>query len=102
MGLAHDFGKYTSYFQKYLLSGESNPYKEHAFISGLWAPYLAAQEQAEPLEQLVAFMVVLWHHQDLGNLDRYLVSRREMEDKTSLDPDVSWRPEVSEKQVEDL
>lgn len=102
VGLAHDFGKYTSYFQKYLLSGESNPYKEHAFISGLWAAYLAAREQAEPLEQLVAFMAVLWHHQDLGNLDHYLVSRHEMEDRMSLDPDVSRRLEVLEKQVEDL
>ncbi|RDV83594.1 CRISPR-associated helicase Cas3' [Ammonifex thiophilus] len=102
VGLAHDFGKYTSYFQNYLLKGEVNPYKEHAFISGLWATYLAARQGAEPLEQLAAFMAVLWHHRDLDNLDRYLASRREMEDISRLDPDKYRRLEVVEKQVEDL
>jgi len=102
VGMAHDFGKYTSYFQDYLLSGEANPYKEHAFLSGLWAAYLVARQGAEPLEQLAAFMAVLWHHRDLDNLGRYLVSRREMEDISSLDPDKYRRLEVVEKQVEDL
>jgi len=102
VGLAHDFGKYTSYFQDYLSSGEANPYKEHAFLSSLWAAYLVARQGAEPLEQLAAFMAVLWHHRDLDNLDRYLVSRREMENISSLDPDKYRRLEVVEKQVEDL
>ncbi|MGQ9622933.1 MAG: CRISPR-associated helicase Cas3' [Candidatus Caldatribacteriaceae bacterium] len=102
VGLAHDFGKYTSYFQNYLLSGEANPYKEHAFISALWATHLAARQKAEPLEQLAAFMAVLWHHRDLDNLDRYLASPREIKDISSLDPDKYQRLEVVEKQVEDL
>lgn len=102
VGLTHDFAKYTSYFQNYLLTGQKNEYKGHAFLSALWAAFLAERQNLGPKERLVAFTSVLWHHCDLGLVDDYLVSRQELEDQLSLDPNKYRRIEITAKQVEDL
>ncbi|MEN3203774.1 MAG: CRISPR-associated helicase Cas3' [Atribacterota bacterium] len=103
VGLAHDFGKYTSYFQDYLITGKSNEYKEHAFLSALWAVYLGT-EQGLPCElRLASFLAVLWHHRDLGDPEKYVLPQRKIaEDWAFLEVEERRRLEVAQKQVEDL
>jgi CRISPR-associated endonuclease/helicase Cas3 len=70
--LIHDLGKYTSYFQNYLVQGNSSEFKSHAHISGCFARLLALNELShlpDPhLRQAWAFLAYLcvrFHH---GNL----------------------------------
>lgn len=103
VGLAHDFGKYTSYFQDYLLTGKSNEYKEHAFLSALWTVHLEAQRGFLPELRFLSFLAVLWHHRDLGDPEKYVLPRREIEsDWSFLEVEDRRRLEVAQAQVEDL
>lgn len=103
-GFSHDFGKYTTYFQDYLLRERANPYKEHAFISALWGAFLTYKEGLPESDELSVFMAILWHHRDLGDIEEYLVSPLEMKDyyEKVLDPNKSRRLEIIERQIEDL
>ncbi|NLK44781.1 MAG: CRISPR-associated helicase/endonuclease Cas3, partial [Tissierellia bacterium] len=39
--LSHDFGKYTTYFQKYLINKNKSEYANHGFISAIFGAYLS-------------------------------------------------------------
>lgn len=69
----HDFGKYTTYFQKYLFSGEKSRYANHGFISALFAAYcmfnIIGEDNYLPL---IAYSCVLHHHGSLENLSNDL------------------------------
>lgn len=48
VGVSHDFGKYTTYFQDYLLTGKSKSNLEwHGFISAVFAAYLMENIKSE-------------------------------------------------------
>lgn len=103
VGLAHDFGKYTSYFQDYLITGVSNNYKEHAFLSALWAVHLGAKQGFSHELRLLSFLAVLWHHRDLGDPEKYILPQRKIEeDWAFLEVEDRRRLEVAQTQVEDL
>ena len=55
IGVGHDFGKYTTYFQKYLLTGrKSGDLQQHGFISGLWVSYqMFKLLESDPTAQVV-------------------------------------------------
>ncbi|NHM26260.1 CRISPR-associated helicase Cas3' [Desulfofundulus sp. TPOSR] len=103
-GLAHDFGKYTSYFQRYLRQGRGGPAKQHAFISGLWAAHLAARLDLPVSLRLAVFLAVIRHHQGLATPDEFLVPARDLSLPSwdTLDPAVSGRLRVVKDQVADL
>lgn len=103
-GLAHDFGKYTGYFQEYLRTGRSGPEKQHAFISGLWVNHLAARVELPFFQRLALFMAVIRHHQELRDPEEFLVSARELAEPSwdALHPNVSERLRLVVKQTEDL
>ncbi|NLW22522.1 MAG: CRISPR-associated helicase Cas3' [Tissierellia bacterium] len=82
IGYCHDFGKYTSYFQKYLLEEKRRPpYHYHSYISSLWTYYILEKEKANILNNsvmnsdwarfssLLGHLVVFFHHDELGSLD---------------------------------
>jgi len=102
-GLAHDFGKYTSFFQRYLRSGRGGPEKQHAFLSGLWAARLAeVGGLADPL-RLALFLAVVRHHRGLADLESCLISNRQLaRDWAELEPDAAQRLRLVGVQVEDL
>lgn len=107
VGLAHDFGKYTSYFQNYLITGVSNNYKEHAFLSALWAVHLGAKQGFSHELGLLSFLAILWHHRDLGDPEKYILPQRNIlpqreEDWAFLEVEDRHRLEVAQIQVEDL
>lgn len=103
VGLAHDFGKYTSYFQDYLVTGKSNEYKEHAFLSALWAVHLETAGGFPHELRFLSFLAVLWHHRDLGDPEKYVLPQRKIAgDWAFLEVEERRRLEVAQKQVEDL
>lgn len=102
-GLAHDFGKYTGYFQEYLQMGRGGPEKQHAFLSGLWAAYLAKHLSFPPEQQLALFLAVARHHQELADPEEYLVAPRELAgDWAELEPTIQERLRVAVAQVANL
>lgn len=70
---AHDFGKFTTYFQKYLETKKRGKYTDHGFISALFAAFCSLKEFGkESFLPLIAYSVVLHHHGDLENVDKHL------------------------------
>jgi len=102
-GFAHDFGKYTTFFQRYLDRGEAGENKQHAFISGLWAAFLAREVGLAEEWRLLVFHAVAYHHRDLDRPDRLLVPpRRLRESWETLNPDEFRRLRSLQAQVQDL
>lgn len=102
-GLAHDFGKYTSYFQSYLRTGRGGAEKQHALISGLWGAYLARRLSLPPEQQLAIYFAVARHHQDLGDPEESLVSPADLDgDWSELDCRVREHLRLVAAQVADL
>jgi len=70
--LFHDIGKYTPYFQDYLVNGISSNLKSHAHISGCFARQLALQEldhlPDRHLRHAWAFVIYLCVRLHHGNL----------------------------------
>ncbi len=71
IGLVHDFGKYTSFFQDYLLNGiDHGDKKNHSLISALWSMYVLLKKWLgkvidKPTAMLICFACIRHHH---GNL----------------------------------
>ena len=74
IGLAHDFGKYTSFFQDYLINGtDHGAKKNHSLISALWSMYILLQKwHGDKIDKLTAmllgFACVRHHHGDLASI----------------------------------
>jgi len=92
IGITHDFGKYTTYFQKRLFEIEHcGDLANHGFISSLYSAYLISRkleefknvEDIKEFLPLVAFFVVYHHHLDLSSLSK-LKSNLESSDKKEL------------------
>ncbi len=72
VGISHDFGKYTSYFQKYIRTGIGDPHKRHhhGFISALFGAWLCLEKgKDKDYLPLIAYLSIKHHHGDLRNLD---------------------------------
>jgi CRISPR-associated endonuclease/helicase Cas3 len=65
IGLIHDFGKSTTYFQNYLLGDGSDIRSHHGLISAIFA-YLFVKKEYNEVLAMVAYMIVKKHH---GNLE---------------------------------
>lgn len=75
----HDLGKYTKYFQDYLLKKESinHKLKQHARLGGFTAFNLMEKEEKKAL---LAFYIIFLHHSQLINFSEVSVYlRRELE-----------------------
>ena len=94
MGLTHDFGKYTSFFQDHLFGiGPSDAKSHHAFISAVFCAYVVEQRFPQDEEgKLLSYLAVARHHGILVNPKQILFSSKERQgwpelstlDKTSL------------------
>jgi len=69
-GIAHDFGKYTSFFQDYLVNGnDTGTLKNHSLLSAFWGAFLVFhRNQKSFFDVLLVFNVILNHH---GNLEDF-------------------------------
>lgn len=102
-GLAHDFGKYTSFFQSYLRTGCGGAEKQHAHISGLWGAYLARRFSLTPERQLAVYFAVARHHQNLDDPEGSIVSPEDLDgDWDELDPRMREQLRVVASQISDI
>ncbi len=75
VGLTHDLGKYTSFFQRKLKSqidgqGRSrDPKASHAPISSLASAWLTMKRFSDPFFPIMAYISVRYHHGSLPSLD---------------------------------
>ncbi len=75
IGIVHDFGKSTSYFQKWLNNGERTKYAQHGFLSAL-VGYLAVRNFLSNIQKLdelwflpgIAWIVINKHHGNLRDI----------------------------------
>jgi len=70
IGVLHDFGKTTTYFQNYLIYGESSNLSHHGLISAI-AGYCLLKNQYNGRLAMLGYMVIKKHH---GNLESPLES----------------------------
>jgi CRISPR-associated endonuclease/helicase Cas3 len=100
VGITHDFGKYTTYFQKRLFEIEHcGDLANHGFISSLYSSYLISKrlqefkgvEDIKEFLPIMAFFVVYHHHLDLSSLSKL---RSNLEDTS--------KKELVLKQIEDM
>lgn len=74
IGLSHDFAKSTSFFQDYILTGESNENKPHGFLSAIFTYYAVKKylnENTIIFEKnlsIISYIVVLHHHGNIRNI----------------------------------
>jgi len=66
IGIAHDFGKTTTFFQNYLIHGEDDQCSHHGLISALFGYVLVNKYYDNELFSMIAYMVIKRHH---GNLE---------------------------------
>lgn len=112
IGVTHDFGKYTSFFQGYLLRKENHGIaKNHSFVSAVLGAYLIFrqtydEEKRKPHDALLCFGAVLYHH---GDLDNFCATLRDIVAYTFPEKrqDLDLRPKQTldalfEKQLPDL
>lgn len=73
----HDFGKYTQYFQKYLLGKAVDPkLKSHSSIGAHTAFNILKDD---PIAAIYAFYIIKSHHSNLENIDDTLIAGFEKE-----------------------
>ncbi|HIP42775.1 MAG TPA: CRISPR-associated helicase Cas3' [Aquifex aeolicus] len=91
VGIAHDFGKYTSFFQNYIRTREKDikGRQKHGFISALFGAWLCKEK--DDFLPLVAYFVIKHHHGNLKNFEDDLD-----EDKNRINL------EILKEQMEDL
>ncbi len=103
IGIAHDFGKYTTFFQNHLFGTEDSSGKHyHGLISALFASYLIRTflKNRDEYMELLAYFVVLHHHGDLNALELDLVSSNKLNEKGFLSVDEPWRSRLKRLSVQ--
>jgi len=87
IGLSHDMGKYTSYFQAHLHEDKrfEGGLERHAFLGAVFAAWLVAKRLPELSEApnkgflpLLAYLVVRRHHGDLRSPKELVPKSREL------------------------
>ena len=107
IGIAHDFGKYTTFFQDYLLHDQEDSQSRHyhGFISAVFAAFLTKHlAQNNKYLPLVAYFVVLHHHGDLKALELDIVESKYLKEKDFISANSEWRCKlkVIQEQVRDI
>lgn len=76
--LMHDFGKYTSFFQEYLDTGNETALSRHGFISAVAAAYISLKTIDDCNSALALYSCVIHHHGNLRSSGHNLPRRRGM------------------------
>ena len=109
IGISHDFGKYTSFFQEYLNNRKKIRLSQHSFISAIFTAwqiqrYLEKSNLSQNVYSylpLIGYFVVLHHHGDLGSIEKDVPSTKQLK-KTSFYPDWEEKFKIVSQQVNDL
>lgn len=101
VGKAHDFGKYTSFFQRHIRGLKVRPeLKEHSPISALFSAWLIWRELKDDFLALAGFICTLRHH---GNLDKDFYDLQDwLEDKFGGEDGSKFSSSKYAKQIESI
>jgi CRISPR-associated endonuclease/helicase Cas3 len=107
--LCHDFGKFTTFFQQYLLLKKKSGSKQnHGFISALFSAFqvncasLSISKNIDPYLPLMTFLCVLHHHGNLENLDEDIIRKGKLDNVSQLEPQQAINIKNTEAQISDL
>lgn len=93
IGLCHDFGKYTTFFQEYLKDEKNHgALSHHGFISAVFGAYISKSyiekdniEEELSILPLVVYFCILHHHGDLRDIYQDIVEREGLESEDFID-----------------
>lgn len=112
--ISHDFGKYTSFFQEYLLKKKNWGKKSyHSFISALFGAWQVQKYLEENDIQdnfyfyfpLIAYFVILHHHGDLGSIEADIPTNKDLKQPPLFpraEPSLREKLKILYEQIEDL
>lgn len=102
LAYCHDFGKYTSYFQEYLITGNKNKLANHGFISALFGAYIAINTFGEDnIIPLLLYNNILHHHGSIKNFSTNL-PQKPMGISEADSVFLIEKVEIVKKQIEDI
>jgi CRISPR-associated endonuclease/helicase Cas3 len=105
ISITHDFGKYTTYFQNYLLKNDQTcgELKNHAFISAILAAYICLNVFGDKSNYpLIAYNCVVHHHGSLKNPEINLPSQIRCIDEYDDSPYFIQKVKEAQKQLENI
>lgn len=111
IGIGHDFGKYTTFFQKYLLTGENQSnLQRHGFISAVFTAYEIMRSidlnkgRYTMYLPLIAYFDVLHHHGDLNSFKDDIIDSQSLEDEDFIYVDERMRDKliIMKEQIQDI
>jgi CRISPR-associated endonuclease/helicase Cas3 len=103
IALCHDFGKYTSYFQKYLRDKKKSNLSNHGFISAVFSSYLGLIQFGEGnILPLIIYNTVLHHHGNLESFSTNLPNKFKKVTRMSFDAKVLEKIDIAYEQIEDM
>lgn len=94
IGKCHDFGKYTSFFQRYLRGERIGTQAHHSLLSALFGAYVVKSYLNKNLKNVelpekeflpfIAYLVISRHHGDLRSPEEILPRIKELDDYPDL------------------
>lgn len=103
VALCHDFGKYTSYFQKYLKNKKKTSLSNHGFISAVFSGYLGLRQFGEGnILPLIIYNTVLHHHGNLESFSVNLPDKFKKISRTNFPINVLEKIDIAYQQIEDM
>ncbi|NSL53034.1 CRISPR-associated helicase Cas3' [Calidifontibacillus erzurumensis] len=108
IGLTHDYGKFTLFFQHYLQTGdqEQNTH-QHSFISAFFTSFIIRKlfnfnDGWQKYAPLIGYFVVLHHHGDLRAVQQDVIDSFDyFENNRFPDSNLEKRVNIMKKQIED-
>jgi CRISPR-associated endonuclease/helicase Cas3 len=100
IGISHDFGKATTFFQKMLKGDEKTKYANHGFLSALFGYYITKNYLNKINKEefwhwpTITYIVINKHHGDLRNIGEGNGEISKLDDESEI--------EVCLKQIEDI
>ncbi|NSW90410.1 MAG: CRISPR-associated helicase Cas3' [Firmicutes bacterium] len=102
LSICHDFGKYTTYFQKYLDTKKKSPFTNHGFISAVFGAYVAFNILGEEsILPLIIFSAILHHHGNIENVSKDLPKTIKIS-PSAFSMSLHKKNEIAKKQLEDI
>ncbi|MCF6464458.1 CRISPR-associated helicase Cas3' [Clostridium sp. Cult2] len=103
IALCHDFGKYTSFFQRYLKDNEKSSLSNHGFISAIFGAYLSLLRLGEEsILPLIVYNTIIHHHGNLENPSSNLPNSFKNISINNLPPKIFEKVDIGYIQIQDI
>ena len=68
IGLTHDFGKYTSFFQEHLKGSRNDKLSRHSLLSAVFLAHTLFQREHNKYDPLIGYLCIYSHHSNLRSV----------------------------------